>query len=245
MNEGVAVKENAIAILEKQLRARATKNEYGIIAVGSATDAYLPHEAKYKLTESFLKLFVQYRFPVFISTKSTLIIRDIELLKQIDTNALLPDDLQNSLGRGVILSVSISTMDERICNMLEPGAATPTERLQIVQHLKQAGFLVGVNAIPILPFISDTEEELKKIIAAARQYGADYILTGGLTLFGNGIADSKTLYYKFLERYNAALIPKYDQLYKGLFYPPKQYQDILKVRSTKICQQYNLRTSIL
>ncbi|MES1222662.1 MAG: radical SAM protein [Bacteroidota bacterium] len=245
MTERLAVKENALQVLEKQLRRRAEKNEQGIVAVGSATDAYMPHEATYKLTEGFLQLLLQYRFPVFISTKSALITRDIELLQQIDRNALLPHDLKDSLNRGVILSVSISTMNDSICNTLEPGAALPAERLKVLQQLKAAGFLVGVNAMPVLPFISDTEDELEKIIAAAKAHGADYILIAGLTLFGNAVADSKTLYYKFLERYDPSLIARYDSLYGGNFYPPRQYQDALKKRAAKICNKYNLRTGIL
>jgi len=245
MTERLAVKENALQLLEKQLLVRARKNDYGFVAIGSATDAYMPHEASYKLTEGFLKLFLKYRFPVFISTKSTLLTRDIELLQQIDATAILPDDLKGTLKRGVILSVSMSTMDENICKMLEPGAAAPLERLKIVQQLKAAGFLVGVNAMPVLPFISDTPQELEKIIAAAKAHGADYILTGGLTLFGKEAADSKTLYYKFLERYDATLITAYDNLYRGLFYPPKYYQENLKATAAKICRQYNLRTGIL
>ena len=104
---------------------------------------------------------------------------------------------------------------------------------------------MGVNAIPVLPFISDTEEGLEKIIAAAKEYEADYILVGGLTLFGNGIADSKTLFYKFLERYDASLLPKYQQLYGPNFYTPFHYQDQLKERSNKLCKKYNIRNSIL
>src|SRR5258705_242192 len=170
-----------------------------------------------------LRILFKYRFPVFISTKSTLILRDIELLKQIDKSAILPGDLKESLDRGVILSTSISTMNSTISNMLEPGAATPEERLEIVRQLKQEGFLTGVNAIPMLPFISDKEEELEKIIIAAKQADAHYILVGGLTLFGSQPADSKTLYFNFLKRYNPSLIPKYEKLYGINFFPPKKY----------------------
>jgi DNA repair photolyase len=105
--------------------------------------------------------------------------------------------------------------------------------------------VVGVNAIPILPFISDTEEELEKIISAAKKHGADYILIGGLTIFGNAKADSKTLYYKFLERYNAALLPKYEELYGNNFYAPYYCQDKLKQRAKKLCEEYGIRNSIL
>ena len=163
MDSGLAVKSNSLEVLEKQLRVKAKKGQYGIVVVGSATDAYLHYEERWRLTEGMLKLFLKYRFPVFISTKSKLILRDIELLKQIDKAAILPEDLKTSLGRGVILSTSISSMDERIAQMLEPGAAAPVERLEVLQQLKQQGFLSGVNAIPILPWISDTEEELEKI----------------------------------------------------------------------------------
>src|SRR5258706_9260263 len=102
MDEGLAIKTNALEILERQLAARAKKNQYGFVAVGSATDAYIHHEEKYRLTEGMLKLLLKYRFPVFISTKCTLLVRDIELLKEIDRNAILPDDLKDKLGRGVI-----------------------------------------------------------------------------------------------------------------------------------------------
>lgn len=245
MEEKLAVKINALEVLEKQLRNRAKKKEYGIVALGSATDAYIQHEADYKLTRGMLELLLEYRFPVFISTKSTLITRDIELLKAIDKAAILPADLEGRLQRGVILSVSVSTIDETIAGMLEPGAAAPLKRLAILQQLKDEGFLVGVNAIPVLPYISDTEEELEKIIAASRSHGAGYILFGSLTLFGNESADSKTLFYKFLERYDPALVKKYEQLYKGNFYPPRYYQEALKKRAGDICKAYQLRTSII
>jgi DNA repair photolyase len=245
MDDGLAVKTNALEILEKQLAARAKKNQYGFVAVGSGTDAYINHEQKYMMTEGMLRLLLKYRFPVFISTKRTLIKRDIALLKEIDTAAILPEDLKNKLNRGLILSVSVSTVDEKVSDILEPGAVSPLARLELAKHLKNEGFFVGVNAIPVLPFISDTEEGLEKIIAKAKQFEADYILIGGLTLFGDGIADSKTLFYRFLERYDPSLLPKYEQLYGPNFYAPFSYQDQLKARSGKLCRKYNIRNSIL
>ncbi len=85
----------------------------------------------------------------------------------------------------------------------------------------------------------------EKIIAAAKAHGADYIFVAGLTLFGNEAADSKTLFYKFLERHNPALIDKYEKLYNGKFYPPAYYQADLKSRAEKICKAYQIRTSII
>jgi len=245
MEDGIIVKSNALEVLEKQLSARAKNGQYGIVTVGSGTDAYMHHEEKWKLTEGMLKLLLKYRFPIFISTKSTLITRDFELLKKIDAEAILPDDLKQTLNRGVILSVSVSTTNTTISNMLEPGAATPPERFKIVEQLKQEGFLAGVNAIPVLPFISDTEEELEKTIVAAKQAGPDYILIGGLTLFGNKAADSKTLYYNFLKRYAPSLITKYEKLYGINFFPPKYYLEELKQKAERLCEKHGIRTSIL
>lgn len=245
MDEGLVVKSNARAVLEKQLAARAKMNQFGIVVVGSGTDAYIHHEEKLKMTEGMLKLLLKYRFPVFISTKCNLIRRDFELLKQINENAILPDDLKDKLPGGVILSVSISTLDEKIANSIEPGAIPPEERLALVSEMKDQGFLAGVNAIPLLPFISDTEEEMDKIIKAVKESGADYILTGGLTLFGDSIADSKTLYYKFLRRYDPSLLKLYEHLYGSNFYTPFSYQDQLKERATRLCKKYNIRNSII
>lgn len=245
MDEKLAVKANALEVLDRQLAARAKKKQYGFVAVGSATDAYIHHEEQQEMTKGMLLLLLKHRFPVFISTKCTLITRDIELLKEIDTAAILPEDLKETLARGLILSVSISSLDEKVSDMLEPGAAPPLQRLELVKRLKKDGFLTGVNAIPLLPYISDTEEELEKIIAAAKEYGADYILTGGLTLFGTGIADSKTLFYKFLERYDSSLLPKYQQLYGSNFYTSFSYQNQLKEKAERLCKKYTIRNRIL
>jgi len=245
MDNGLAVKVNALEILDKQLAARAKRNQYGIVTVGSATDAYIYHEQRLRMTEGMLKLLLKHRFPVFISTKCTLITRDIELVKKIDQAAILPHNLQDTLKRGVILCVSISTLDEKITNTLEPGATSPLQRLQLVKRLKEEGFLVGINAIPVLPFISDTDQELEKIISAAKECHADYILVGGLTLFGNGIADNKTLFFRFLERYDASLIPKCQQLYASNSYAAFSYQNELKEKVQRLCKKYSIRNSIL
>lgn len=245
MSESLSVKSNVFPVLEKQLKSRSAKSQYGFVAVGSATDAYIPHEKDLLVTEGILNLLHKYRFPVFLSTKRQLIIRDLPLLKQIDKTAIIPPDLRNRMKNGVILSVSVSTMNEAITNVLEPGASPPIERLQLVKQLKEEGFLVGVNAVPILPYISDGEKELEDIIASAALYGSDYILVGGLTLFGRELADSRTLYYKFLQRYEPSLIPKYDQLFGDGNFAPVAYHSMLKARADAICKKYHLRTKIL
>ena len=243
--EKIVIKKDAAAILDKQLTARAKKDQYGLIAVGSATDAYMQLEEEIGLTRELLQVVLKHRFPVFFSTKSDLITRDFDLLRQIDEAAILPEDLQPVLKRGVIISFSFSTLDEKLAGQLESGAPSPQQRLQTLQKCKEQGFLCGVNAIPLLPFISDTDEELEKIIAAAKQFGADYILVGGLTLFGNEERDSKQLYFRFLQNHYPHLLEKYEKMYGSVFYPSWQYQNDLKKKTELLCKKYSIRNSII
>jgi len=243
--EKIVIKKDAAIILDKQLANRAKKNEYGFIAVGSATDAYMQVEEEIGLTRELLQVILKHRFPVFISTKSTLITRDLEFLKQIDESAILPIDLKQTLNRGVIISFSISTLDEQLAKQLEPGAPLPLQRLEALKQCVENNFLCGVNAMPLLPFISDTDQELEKIIAAAKEYGAKYILTSGLTLFGKDERDSKQLYFRFLRTRYPHLLEKYEMMYGSVYYPSWKYQNDLKRKTELYCKKYQIKNSIL
>jgi DNA repair photolyase len=245
MEERLAYKQNLLPLLENALHREASKGKYGFVALGTATDAYLPIEEKLCLTQQCLQLLLKYRFPVFISTKTLLIKRDLDLLNEINRKAILPEDLQDKLNQGVILSVSLSTLNEQLTDMLEPGSATPASRLELLAEFKKHGFLAGVNAIPLLPFISDTDEELEKVVEQSASHGADFLLAGSLCLFGNDKADSRTLYFKFLEKTHADLIPRYNKLYGAGQYPPKSYQQHLCERAAELCKKYGTRNRIL
>ena len=221
MARTLSVKINAPELLEKQLSRRAKKGEYGIIALSSSTEPYMPIEEKLRLTRRLLEIILKYRFPVEVATKSKLVLRDLDLLKEIDKNAILPMDLKPKLKHGVIISFSISTLDEKLAKILEPGAPKPIERLEAMKRCKERGFFTGICFIPVLPFLSDSEEQVEETIKTVKEYGADFIFVGGLTLFGKGPADCKTLYYKFLEKYHPELVPKYKSLYR-IFLRPQE-----------------------
>ena len=243
--EKIVIKKDAAAILDKQLANRAKRNEYGYIAVGSATDAYMQVEKEVGLTRELLTVILKHRFPVFISTKSDLIKRDLALLNQIDHAAILPPDLKQIPGRGTIISFSFSTTDEKLAKQIEPGAPAPQRRFETLKHCSEAGFLCGVNAMPLLPFISDTDEELEKIIAASKEYGAHYILVAGLTLFGEDESDSKQLMYKFLRKNYPGLLEKDEKMYGSVHYSSWQYQQQLKKRADALCKKYSIKNSII
>ena len=244
MAKTLSAKINAPELLEKQLSRRAKKGEYGIIALSSSTEPYMPIEEKLKLTRKLLEIILKYKFPVEVATKSKLVLRDLDLLKEIDKNAILPADLKPKLKHGAIISFSISTLDEKLAKILEPGAPKPRERLETMKKCKEEGFFTGVCFIPVLPFLSDSEEQLNETIKTVKEYGADFILVGGLTLFGKGPADCKTLYYKFLEKYHPELVPKYRSLYRIFFAPSKEYQRELEEKSRRVCKKYGIKNKI-
>jgi len=240
----LSAKVNAPELLEKELARRAKKKEYGIICFASQ-EAYLPIEKEYKITRKMLEIILRYRFPVHIGTKSTLVLRDLDILKEIDRKAILPEDLKQKLKHGVIISFSLSTLDEKLARIFEPGAPTPKERLYTMRKCKEVGFLVGINFIPVLPFLSDSDEQIEQMIKTAKGYGADFVLVGGLTLFGNGPEDCKTLYYRALERYFPELVPRYKSLFRIFFAPPKGYQKELEEKSRRSCEKYGIKYGIV
>src|SRR6478736_1588868 len=130
MEEKLAVKENAVEVLEKQLQSRAKKSQYGIIVLASATEPYLQFEKELGLTRKILELILKYRFPVHIITKSDLVTRDFDLLKQIDQTAILPPDLEGKLCHKALITFSFSTVDDGIGKIVEPGATPPSARLE-------------------------------------------------------------------------------------------------------------------
>jgi len=161
MKQGLAAKINAPTLLEKGLLRRVKRKEYGFIALSSATEPWMHIEEEYKLTRKCLEVIARFKFPLHCLTKSTLILRDIDLLKEIDENAILPKDLEK-LKHGTLITFSFSTLDEKIAKIFEPNAPKPKERLETLQKIKEVGFYAGIAYIPVLPFISDSDEQLKK-----------------------------------------------------------------------------------
>lgn len=242
---GLSIKANAPELLKRQLSKRAEKKEYGIIVLGSSTDPYMPREEEYRMTRNLLEIILRYRFPVEVITKSTLVTRDIDLLKKIDEVAVLPPDLSRRLGHGAIVAFSLSTIDEAQARVFEPGAPSPLRRLETMRKCKDAGLMTGVNFIPVLPFLSDDEASIDGMIGMAKEYGADYVLLGGLTLFGEGPGDCKVRYYEALEKHYPGLVEKYRSLFGTCFGPPRDYQARLEETAKKACDRHGITYGIL
>ncbi|RLF21360.1 MAG: radical SAM protein, partial [Thermoprotei archaeon] len=205
----LAAKVNAPEVLEKELLKRARRGEHGFIALSSSTEPWMPVEEKYELTRRCLRAISNFSFPVHCLTKSTLILRDLDLLEEVDRRAVLPRDLR-SIGRGVLVTFSMSTINEEEARIFEPGAPKPSDRLKALLKVKERGLCAGVAFIPVLPFISDSHDSLKAMVREARNHGADYVFVGGLTLHGEG----RELYLRTIERHYPHLKERYRELFE-------------------------------
>ena len=241
---GLAAKVNAPQVLVKQLKNRARKREYEFIAFGSATDPYLPVERDLQITRELLMIILRFHFPVHMVTRSPLILRDLDILKKIGEKAVLPAELVGKMDKGVVTSFSFSTTDESLARIFEPGAPSPQERLKTMRQCKNEGLVVGAIFMPLLPFLSDDEEHLGDMVRTVKEYGADFILASGLTLFGEGPQDCKTRYYHVLEEYFPELVLKTRDLFGNSFAPSRKYQHMLHQRVIKLCKKHQIRNKV-
>lgn len=241
----LAIKANAAEIFGKQLRRLAEKKEYGIIFLGSSCDPYTPLEEEALLTRRLLDIALSYRFPVEVCTKSTLVTRDLDLLRRIGEAAILPDHLAGKLGCGAIVGFSFSTVDDGLGRIFEPGAPLPSERLRAMRQCREAGLLTGANLMPLLPFLADDDRSLDRAVSLVKEHGGEYVLASGLTLFGDGPTDCKTKFFRALEERYPDLVPRCKSLFGGNFYPAQAYQAELDKRVKEACARHGIRYGIL
>ena len=188
-------KENALSILEQEL---SKKKEKGVIGIGAMSDTYNPNELKYEETRKALKLILKYGFGVSIDTKSDLIMRDIDLLKEINAK------------NNVIIKFTITTPYDKQSKMIEPHVCVSSKRLAAIKTLSQNGIFVGILMNPVLPFITDKEEDIKELVRLAYENGAKFIYTYmGMTLREN----QREYYFDKLEEHYLGLKEKYIKYY--------------------------------
>jgi len=199
----VAVKINAIDLLKKELNPnqRLAPLKKGFIMLGGGVgDSYQPVEKEYKLTRKALELMKQYKFPVHILTKSTLVERDIDLIKDI-----------NKQSRAIV-SFSFSSVNDKISQIFEPGVPEPSKRLETLELFKKEGISCGMFLMPVIPFITDKPEFLEESIKKAKELGLDFIIFSGMTLKDGR---QKEYFINALKDYNQNLITEYTHIYRG------------------------------
>ena len=165
--EDIEVKENAIELLNETLRRKRKKC---MIGTGSMTDPYIPLELELEHTRKALSLIDQYSFGCTLITKSSRVLRDLDLLKKIHDKTKC------------VVQMTLTTFDEDLCRKIEPNVSTTRERFEVLKQLRDAGIPTVVWLCPILPFINDTKENIEGIL--------DYCIEAkvyGVLCFGMGL----------------------------------------------------------
>ncbi|WP_440954547.1 radical SAM protein [Methanosarcina sp. Mfa9] len=217
----VCVKTNVAEALEKQLRARTWKKE--VINIGGVCDSYQPAEAKYGLMRTVLELMIEYKNPVIISTKSDLILRDYDLLAELAGLTY------------VNIAVTVTTMDEKLREVLEPSASPSEKRFSVLKAFKDTGAVTGLHLMPVLPFLTDNPRNMEAIFSLAAESEVDYILPGTFYLRG----DTRKHFFKFLSLQFPELLEPYRSLYRkgGL---DKTYKAEIYGSISSLMEKYHL-----
>lgn len=163
----IEAKLNGPDVLRREL---ASKRRRATVGTGSMHDPYMPIESELQLTRSALQILAEFRFPVHVITKSPLVTRDTDLLK----------DLSRSYAA---VSFSFSTVDDRLAAITEPGAPPPAARLEAMRELNSAGIYTGVCLMPVLPWLGDDHLSIEQALEAFQAHGASYVIPSfGLTM---------------------------------------------------------------
>ena len=165
--EDIEVKENALELLETALRR---KRKRCMIGTGAMTDPYLPLEKNLGYTRKALLLIEKYGFGVALQTKSDLVLRDLDILRQINEKTK------------AVVQMTLTTADEKLCRIIEPNVSTTNERFETLKALRDAGIPTVVWLCPVLPFINDTEENIRTILGMCVEAGVRGVLCFGMGL---------------------------------------------------------------
>jgi len=195
----IYVKTNILEQLEKELKSKSWKRD--IINIGGVTDSYQPIEKDYELMPKIIELMIKYKTPVIISTKSDLILRDFDLLKELSEHVY------------VNIASTIITMNEDLSKIIEPGAKDPEKRINMLKKFKNTNVNTGIHTMPIIPTLTDSKSDLEEIFNASKDAEVDYIITGILNLKGS----TRDIFFKFLREKYPEKLKKVQEIYKSAF----------------------------
>jgi DNA repair photolyase len=218
----IVVKTNVVEVLRRELASPKWSGE--IIAMGTATDPYQHCEGRYELTRGVVRTLTDFANPLSMLTKSTMILRDLDLFRELDQAA------------GVTVSMSVGTLDEDVRKVVEPGTPPGRRRLEILARFAEAGIRTGILVAPILPGLTDDEEHLDDIVGACAEAGVDYASPIVLHV-RQGIREH---FMPWVQETYPWLYPRYVELYGHRAYAPKAYQQEVAERFARVRERHNL-----
>lgn len=225
----IILKSNAAEALEAQLNKLLRRfkgsiddvsHYVGLVAIGTVTDPYQPVEGKAHITRECLKILAKYRIAVTITTRSPLILRDLDILTAMNVASI---------------NISINSLHREITRKFEPATPVPMKRLETVQIIRENGVRAGVFVAPILPFITDDLEEMESLIRTAQDHGASFAMTSLLRL----TPDVKAWFFQSLKEHFPELVARYAKLYPTA-YANRSYSEPLMEQIHALVEKYGL-----
>lgn len=221
--EDIAVKENALELLEKTLKS---KRKPCIIGTGSMSDPYMPLEMELQMTRRSLELIERYGFGVTMITKSDRIMRDLDILKRMNEHTK------------AVVQMTITTIDDSLCRLIEPNVSVTSQRMTALKQLQSAGIPTVVWLCPILPYINDTEDNIRSIIDACADAGVK-----GIINFGMGLTlrdGNREYYYSQLDKHFPGLKARYIRSFGNAYELPSPKSRELSQIFHQLCDKYGL-----
>lgn len=225
----IFLKANAADSLRRQLDKLAKTYHYnldamaqgmGTLAIGTATDPYQAVEARKELTRDCLKVLAEYRVPVTITTRSPLVLRDVDLFAEMDVRSI---------------NLSVNTLNKQVWRRLEPSTPAPLKRLEAVQQLVKQGFHSGILLAPIIPGLTDSTAELEAVVEAAEAHSVQFAFPSVLRL----TPDVKAWFMGTLSEHYPELVSRYNFMYRST-YPSSGYTKELMQRVGQLLRRHGL-----
>lgn len=221
--EDIEVKSDALAILESQLRR---KRKPCMISTGAMCDPYMPVEEELMLTRQSLQLIERYGFGIAIQTKSARILRDLDVLRRINERTK------------AVVEMTLTTHDETLCRILEPNVSTTHERVAVLETMRDAGIPTVVWLSPILPFINDSEENLRGLLDDCIRTGVRAILSFG---FGLTLREgNREYFYRKLDEHFPGLKETYIRRFGQSYVCLSPNNERLTAILSSVCQQHGI-----
>ena len=224
--EDIEVKQNAPELLEKALKSKRKKC---MIGTGAMSDPYMHCEEELRLTRKCLEIIHKYGFGVAIQTKSDRILRDIDLLEEINRSAKC------------VVQITLTTYDDELCRILEPNVCNTRRRIEVLEKMQEIGIPTVVWLTPILPFINDTEENITSILNECARVGVK-----GVIDFGMGLTlreGDREYYYAALDKHFPGMKKRYIQRYGNAYELPSPGAKELKAVFRSFCKQNDIMST--
>ena len=221
--EDIEVKQNAPQLLEKALRSKRKKC---MIGTGSMSDPYMPAEAELKLTRRCLELIEQYQFGATVLTKSDMILRDADLLASINEQ------------QKAVVQMTMTTYDDDLCRIVEPNVCPTSRRFEVLMEMKRLGIPTVVWLSPFLPYINDTEDNLKGLLDYCAEAGVK-----GIVCFGIGMTlreGNREYFYAALDRHFEGLSRRYRREYGNSYEIVSPEHGRLMSKFNDFCEKYGI-----